>query len=69
MTFEEALRAQTIGAAYAGFEEGVKGSIEPGKYADLVVWTDDPSSMDPRALAKVKTVDMTLVGGKVVYQA
>jgi predicted amidohydrolase YtcJ len=66
MTFEEALRAHTIGSAYAGFEEGLKGSLEPGKLADLAVWTQDPSAMDPRQLVDA-TIDMTYVRGKLLY--
>jgi predicted amidohydrolase YtcJ len=66
MTFEEALRAHTIGSAYAGFEEGLKGSLEPGKLADLAVWTQDPSAMDSRQLVNA-TIDMTYVRGKMLY--
>jgi predicted amidohydrolase YtcJ len=69
LTFDEALRAHTFEAAYAAHEENVKGSLEPGKFADIVVWTEDPSTLDPVALAKTKTVYMTMVGGKIVYQS
>ncbi len=41
ITIQEALRAHTMGSAYAAFEEDVKGSIEVGKYADLTIWSDD----------------------------
>ena len=68
ITVQEALRAHTIGAAYAGFEEGIKGSIEPGKLADLAVWTNDPYSVSAEELAAM-TMDMTIVGGKIIYQA
>jgi len=67
LTFQEALRAQTMGAAYAGFDENSKGSIEPGKLADLAVWAEDPSSMSFKELVEAK-VDLTLVGGNIVYQ-
>jgi predicted amidohydrolase YtcJ len=67
LTIEEALRAHTIVAAYAGHEEGIKGSLEPGKLADLVVWTEDPYSMYIRDL-QYATVDLTMVGGSAVYQ-
>jgi predicted amidohydrolase YtcJ len=67
ITVQEALRAHTIGAAYAGFEEGIKGSIEPVKLADLVVWINDPYSVSAEELAAL-TMDMTIVGGKIVYQ-
>jgi len=69
MTFEESLRAHTYEGAYAGHQENVKGTLEAGKYADLVVWKDDPSKLKIGDLAQVTTVDMTMVGGKVVHQA
>jgi len=68
ITVQEALRAHTIGAAYAGFEEGIKGSIEPGKLADLAVWANDPYSVSAEELAAM-TMDMTIMGGKIIYQA
>jgi len=68
LTFEEALRAHTIEGAYVAHEENVKGSLEPGKLADMAVWLEDPSTLDPEALAKTMEVDMTLVGGKIVHQ-
>lgn len=66
LTIQEALRAHTLGAAYAAHEEAVKGSIEPGKLADLVVWRGDPYTMTLQQLWQAE-VDMTLVGGEVVY--
>ncbi len=66
LTFAEALRAHTIGAAYAAHEETIKGSLEAGKLADLVVWTKDPTSLPPLQLWNT-TVDMTIVGGRIVY--
>jgi hypothetical protein len=68
LTVAEALRAHTMGSAYAGFEEEIKGSIEPGKLADLAVWAEDPYTAPLRRLWKIP-IKMTLVGGKVVYQA
>lgn len=64
---EEALRAYTVSAAWAAFEEKEKGSLEIGKLADFVVLSDDPLSVRPEALEKIK-VDATVVGGRVVYQ-
>jgi predicted amidohydrolase YtcJ len=68
MTIAEALKAHTYWAAYAGHEEAVKGSIEAGKYADLVVWRDDPYTATLKTIQTLK-VDLTLVGGEVVYRA
>ena len=68
MTIDEALYAHTMGGAYADFAEDKKGSLEPGKFADLAVWHDDPYSVKPAELLNV-TVDMTMVAGKIVHQA
>jgi predicted amidohydrolase YtcJ len=68
LTIQEALRAHTMGSAYAGFEEDIKGSIEPGKLADLVVWDEDPYTAPLSRLWKIPIV-MTLVGGEIVHQA
>ena len=68
MTFEEALRAHTIEAAYAAHEENLKGSLEAGKLADIVVWPQDPSTLDIESLAMTTVMDMTIIGGKVVHQ-
>ena len=69
LTFTEALRAHTIEAAYAGHEEQIKGSLEPGKLADLVVWNEDPSRLRIGELFSTTTVAMTMVGGKIVHPA
>jgi hypothetical protein len=68
LTFEEALRAHTYEGAYAGHQENIKGTLEAGKYADLVVWPEDPAKLNYGELVKTTTVDMTMVGGKVVYE-
>lgn len=67
LTIGEAIRAHTMGGAYAAFEDGVKGSLEPGKLADLIVWTEDPYMASPQQLVKA-TIDLTMVGGKIVHQ-
>ena len=54
-----------MGSAYASFEEKIKGSIEPGKLADLVVLTDDILSIDPIKIADTK-VWMTIFDGQIV---
>jgi predicted amidohydrolase YtcJ len=68
LTFEEALYAHTMGGAYADFAENKKGSLEPGKFADLAVWHDDPYSASIADLIEL-TIDLTMVGGKIVHQA
>jgi len=69
LNFSEALRAHTIESAFAGHQEQVLGSLEPGKFADLVVWPTDPWELSVHDLALTNRVDMTFVGGKLVYQA
>ena len=63
---EEALKAYTVTAAYAAFEEKDKGSLEVGKLGDFVVLSDDPLTVAPERIEKI-AVDETVVGGKVVY--
>jgi hypothetical protein len=62
----DALRLYTINAAYASFEENIKGSIEPGKLADLAV-LDRNILKIPKEEIKDTKVEMTLVGGKLIY--
>jgi hypothetical protein len=68
LTFKEAIRAHTVTSAYALFQEKVKGSLEPGKMADVIVWTEDPYALAWEQLYKT-TIDLTMVGGKIVHQA
>lgn len=63
----EAVHAYTVGSAYAEGEEKSKGSIEPGKLADLVVLSADIFQIDPVEIQNTK-VDMTIVDGKVVFE-
>ncbi|HEX9303514.1 MAG TPA: amidohydrolase [Thermoanaerobaculia bacterium] len=63
---EEALRAYTATAAFAGFEEKEKGTLAPGKVADLVVLSRDLLSIPARELDGVR-VDLTVVGGRTIY--
>src|SRR5262249_11437505 len=67
ITIEEALRAYTLGGAVATGDESNRGSIEPGKWADLAVLSGDPTAADPESLSEIY-VDMTLLGGRVVYE-
>ena len=63
----ESVRAYTTGSAYAEFQEKVKGSITPGKLADLVILSQDLFKIDPQEIEKVKVV-LTMVDGRVVYE-
>lgn len=67
ISVEETVRAYTTGSAYAEFQENVKGSITPGKLADLVILSQDLFTMDPAEIDKVKVV-LTMVDGRVVYE-
>jgi predicted amidohydrolase YtcJ len=67
MTREEALRGYTIWPAYAAFLENVVGSIEVGKYADLVVFDQDILSVEPAEILNTRA-DFTIVDGRVVYE-
>ena len=62
----EAMEAYTLGAAFAEFQENEKGSITPGKLADMVILTDNIFDLKPEAIRNVK-VETTIVGGRVVY--
>jgi predicted amidohydrolase YtcJ len=66
LTLLEALRSQTINAAYTGFQEHRLGSIEVGKLADLVVLGDDPLTFAPARFQELP-VEVTIAGGKVVH--
>jgi predicted amidohydrolase YtcJ len=66
ITVDEALQIYTLDAAYASFEESVKGSIEEGKLADLTVLSSDPHTVPPNKIGNIK-VEMTIIGGRVVY--
>jgi len=64
---EEALRMYTLAGAYASFEERLKGSIEVGKMADLVVLSADPTAVSPEELKGIR-VEKTIIGGEVVWE-
>jgi predicted amidohydrolase YtcJ len=68
ITVAEALRVGTVNGAYASFEEKLKGSIEVGKLADLVVLGRDPLKEDPSSLVTIP-VERTMVGGKWGYES
>ncbi len=64
LSIEDAVRAYTLGAARATGEEGLKGSLAPGKFADMVVLSDDIVA-HPEALERARVV-CTVVGGAIV---
>jgi predicted amidohydrolase YtcJ len=68
ISMKDALRAYTMGSAYAAFEENVRGSIEPSKMADMVVWSHDLYTVPPKDLPNLRTL-ATMVEGQVVYKA
>jgi predicted amidohydrolase YtcJ len=68
VTVAQALRAMTYMGAYVTFEEHEKGSLEPGKLADLVVLSADPLRVPQDALKEIQ-VELTMVGGRVVHAA
>ncbi|HEX8781792.1 MAG TPA: amidohydrolase family protein, partial [Steroidobacteraceae bacterium] len=68
ITVEEAIRCSTVHGAYASFEEGIKGSLEPGQLADMVVWDHDLLAIDPASFLSVKP-ERTMLGGRWVYEA
>jgi predicted amidohydrolase YtcJ len=67
MSREEALRSYTLWNAFAAFEENEKGSIAPGKLADIVVLSKDIMSVPEEEIAAAR-VDVTILGGKVKYR-
>ena len=67
LTVAETIEAYTEGSAYAEFQENDKGSITPGKLADMVLLSDDIFSIDPVKIRDTKVLK-TFVGGKLVYQ-
>lgn len=68
ISMKDAIRAHTMGSAYAAFEENVRGSIEPGKRADMVVWSENLQSASLKELGNLKA-EATIVEGKVAYKA
>jgi predicted amidohydrolase YtcJ len=68
ISVEEAIRCGTINGAYASFEENLKGSIEPGKLADLIVLERDPLRENPMSLATI-AVERTMISGSWVHES
>jgi predicted amidohydrolase YtcJ len=67
MTREQALRSYTLDAAFGAFQDGVLGSIEVGKYADLTVLSKDIMTIDEADILQTEAV-MTIVGGEIMYE-
>jgi predicted amidohydrolase YtcJ len=67
ISVDETVRAFTWGSAFAEFQENVKGTLEVGKLADLVVLSDDIFTIDPTKIRDVNVI-YTIVGGKVVFE-
>ncbi|MFT9497891.1 amidohydrolase [Anaerosolibacter sp.] len=68
LSVSQALYGFTMGAAYASFSEDIKGSISPGKLADMVVLSQDIFTIDPNVI-KTTEVVMTILDGQIVYSA
>ncbi|HWY45514.1 MAG TPA: amidohydrolase [Candidatus Sulfotelmatobacter sp.] len=64
----DCIRAYTSGSAYAEFEEGKKGELKAGEFADFIVLSDDLTKIPPSQYTKVKVI-LTIVGGRTVYSA
>ena len=67
-TREDALRAYTIGSAWFSFDENKRGSLEPGKLADLAVLSKDYMALPLDRISSIESL-LTMVGGKIVYAA
>jgi predicted amidohydrolase YtcJ len=67
MTREEALRSYTLNAAYAAFEEDIKGSLSPGKLADITILSKDIMTVPEEEILEAEVL-YTIVGGKIKYK-
>lgn len=68
ITIQDALKAYTQGGAYSSFEEKIKGKLQPGYLADIIVFNQDLFSIPPMDIAKTKVV-LTVFDGKLIYNA
>jgi len=68
ISLEEAIKCYTLNGAYASFEEDIKGSIEPGKLADVTILSENLSLISPENVMDAK-VEMTIVNGKIQWRA
>ncbi|HAB30473.1 MAG TPA: hydrolase, partial [Gemmatimonadetes bacterium] len=67
LTMEEAVRGYTRNGAYITFEEDIKGTLEAGKLADMIVLSDDLLTIDPERILDI-VIEKTIVGGRVVFE-
>ena len=68
ITVEEAVRAYTVGSSIAEFQEGSKGTLSPGKLADIVMLSQDVFTIEPPEIEKVRVM-LTIMDGRIVYSA
>jgi predicted amidohydrolase YtcJ len=68
ISLEDCIRAYTSGSAYAQFEEGKKGELKAGEYADFIILSNDLTKIPPSQFTKTNVL-RTVVGGRIVYQA
>lgn len=68
VSLEDAIRAYTLGAAFAARREKSTGSLEPGRFADLIVLSQNLFMIEPTEIGKTEVL-LTMVGGKVVYES
>ena len=68
VSLEDAIKGYTINAAYASFEEDIKGSLEAGKLADIIILSDNLFEIDHDYIKKVEPL-ITIIGGKEVYRS
>ena len=68
ISVSEAMQICTMNGAYASFEEGIKGSLTPGKLADIVILEKDPKAVDPDSIVDIK-VRRTILGGRTTFEA
>ena len=67
ISLEQAMKICTVNGAYCSMEEDVKGSLTPGKLADIVLLADDPVTVDPDALKDIR-IARTILGGRTIYE-
>jgi predicted amidohydrolase YtcJ len=68
VSLEDAIKAHTLAAAFAGRREKQEGSLEPGKLADLIIVNQDLFKIEPQEIGKTEVL-LTMVGGRVVYES